>query len=73
MSQIKITRILQQVKIIKCCGEDIYCSEFTNTCGNCGADYNWAGQRLAPREQWGEETGEHPADCVNPRLPDDWE
>ncbi len=29
---------------------------------DCGADYNGSGQRLAPREQWGEETGEHPAD-----------
>lgn len=35
------------------------------TCGcECGADYNAMGQRLAPREQWGHETGEHWSDCV---------
>lgn len=34
---------------------------FTNTC-ECGEEYNSAGQRLAPRSQWGEETGEHPVD-----------
>lgn len=31
-------------------------------CDKCGADYNSAGQRLAPRSQWGEETGETAAD-----------
>ena len=31
-------------------------------CQKCGAEYNSAGQRLAPREQWGEETGETAAD-----------
>jgi hypothetical protein len=46
-------------KTIKCeCGREIVCSAFTNTCSECGRDYNWAGQRLAPRSQWGEETGE---------------
>lgn len=39
------------------CGAELECPNFTNTC-ECGADYNSAGQRLAPREQWGEETGE---------------
>ena len=35
------------------------------TCAcECGADYNAMGQRLAPREQWGHETGEHWSDCV---------
>lgn len=29
----------------------------TNSC-SCGREYNWAGQLLVPREQWGEETGE---------------
>lgn len=31
-------------------------------CERCGRDYNSAGQLLAPREQWGEETGETAAD-----------
>ena len=30
----------------------------TNTCEVCEADYNGFGQRLAPREQWGWDTGE---------------
>lgn len=33
-------------------------------CEKCGREYNSSGQLLAPREQWGEETGEHPADIA---------
>jgi len=40
------------------CGAEVELDSFTNTCDNCGADYNSSGTRLAPREQWGEETGE---------------
>lgn len=50
----------------KCdCGEELECFEFTNTCDKCGADYNSAGQRLAPRSQWGEETGESLSDILS--------
>jgi hypothetical protein len=35
-------------------GRDIHC--------DCGRSYNSAGQLLAPRSQWGEETGECAAD-----------
>ena len=45
------------------CGAELECQNFTNTC-ECGADYNSAGQRLAPRDQWGEETGESLADIM---------
>lgn len=31
-------------------------------CQKCGSEYNSSGQKLAPREQWGEETGETAAD-----------
>lgn len=49
--------------IITCeCGEEVVCRNFTNTC-ECGADYNFAGQMLAPREQWGYETGENWQEC----------
>ena len=48
------------------CGEEVYLDGFTNTCYECGADYNMSGQRLAPREQWGEETGESLADIIGP-------
>ncbi|GAH70438.1 unnamed protein product [marine sediment metagenome] len=40
------------------------CEGFTNTC-ECGADYNSAGQLLASRSQWGEETGESLTDILN--------
>lgn len=48
---------------VKCdCGEELDCHNFTNTC-TCGLDYNSSGQQLAPREQWGEETGEPWYEC----------
>jgi hypothetical protein len=43
---------------VKCCGAWLRCDGFTNTCPHCGQDYNWNGHPLAPRELWGEETGE---------------
>jgi len=50
--------------ILRCgCGDEVWLTSFTNTCDNCGSDYNMGGQLLAPREQWGEETGEHWTDC----------
>lgn len=55
---------------VRCCGEWLQCTRFTNTCDNCGADYNMSGQCLAPREQWGEETGEHWSDCYEGSLED---
>jgi hypothetical protein len=47
------------------CGDEVVLSGFTNTCECCGADYNMSGQRLAPREQWGAETGESVADILS--------
>jgi hypothetical protein len=49
------------------CGCKVHLSGFTNTCDRCSADYNSSGQRLAPREGWGEETGEHLSDILNVR------
>lgn len=50
---------------IRCsCGDEVRCDSFTNTCYSCGADYNHSGARLAPRSQWGEETGETAADLL---------
>jgi hypothetical protein len=46
------------------CDAEVELSGFTNTC-ECGADYNSSGQALAPREQWGEETGESLADILS--------
>lgn len=48
------------VGIIKCdCGAKIELdSGWANECPRCPAEYNGSGQRLAPRSQWGEDTGE---------------
>jgi hypothetical protein len=52
----------------KCdCGNEVALRWFTNTCDKCHQNYNSSGQRLAPVEQWGEETGEHPTDILNIR------
>lgn len=58
--------------LVECdCHRYVYCEGFTSTCAGCGADYNWNGDRLAPRHMWGEETGEHPADIVNNYDPEE--
>jgi hypothetical protein len=49
------------------CGEEVPLDGFTCPCPGCGRDYNMSGQLLAPRSQWGEETGESPADVA--RIP----
>ena len=48
---------------LKCCNTWLKLSKFTNTCGECGTDYNSSGQQLAPRHFWGEETGETWYEC----------
>jgi len=53
------------VGLCEVCELEVVLDGFTCTCEGCGADYNSSGQRLAPREQWGEETGEHWVDIVN--------
>ena len=53
---------------VKCdCGRTLVCHDFTNTC-ECGCDYNMSGSQLAPREQWGCETGESVADILGHAL-----
>lgn len=54
------------------CGSEVELCGFTNTCDSCGADYNMSGQRLAPRWQWGEETGETASDILGPDTGSDW-
>lgn len=48
------------------CGREVSLGGFTNSC-DCGRDYNWAGQELAPREFWGEETLESIGDILGIR------
>lgn len=50
--------------IIRCeCGQHVTLHGFTNTC-ECGRDYNLDGALLAPRSQWGEETGEYAGEIL---------
>lgn len=51
------------VGLCDCCGAEVSLGRFTNTC-DCGADYNGSGDLLAPRSQWGEETGESVSDIL---------
>lgn len=46
--------------VIECvCGSEVELnSSWANSCEKCNREYNMGGQLLAPREQWGEETGE---------------
>lgn len=52
-------------KTLDCsCGKELICDDYlTNTC-DCGRDYDYSGNNLSPREQWGSETGEHYMDIV---------
>lgn len=66
MGVVKSTWHYMQPAIGECevCGEGVALHGFTNTCDVCNTDYNMSGARLAPREQWGEETGETAADIL---------
>ena len=48
------------VKVVTCdCGAKFELVDWwAEACPGCGVEYNGAGQKLAPRSQWGEETGE---------------
>lgn len=52
------------------CGCKVALYGFTNTCEKCGTDYNMSGQELAPRSQWGEETGESLCDILSADIAD---
>ena len=45
------------------CGHKVELLEVTNTCV-CERDYGFNGDLLAPRSQWGEETGESATDVL---------
>ena len=51
-------RWVTEYAVLQCdCNRHVLLQGFTNSC-KCGREYNQAGQRLADRAQWGEETGE---------------
>jgi hypothetical protein len=65
----------QKVKVIECekCQNEIYLQNgFANSCDGCKSEYNGFGQLLAPREEWGWETGETAADFLNMEDGDGW-
>lgn len=57
------------IVVVRCCGTDVPCDRWTNTCDRCGTDYGTSGWPLAPRSQWGAETGESLADILGPVDP----
>jgi len=59
----KNNRIVSRPVLLCDCGREVDLVGFTNSC-SCGADYDSAGNLLAPREQWGEETGEYLGDIL---------
>ena len=65
------THLITNYAIGECavCSQPVTLQSFTNTCA-CGADYNHAGQHLAPRSQWGEETGESVSDILGADVED---
>lgn len=63
--EITFRHVERAYTLVECdCGEEVFCQGFTSTCA-CGADYNSSGQLLAPRDQWGEETGESYSDIMS--------
>ena len=64
----------RQVKrlVIRCdCGLEVVCAQDVNEC-KCARDYNMSGQAMAPRNLWGEETGETAADILRGIGDDEW-
>jgi len=47
------------------CGETVDLLRFTCTCPGCYTDYDSGGTELAPRGQWGWDTGESVADILS--------
>ena len=58
------SRVVKRKVGLCVCGESVELLQFTNTC-MCGRDYNITGCLLAPRSQWGEETGETECDILS--------
>ena len=52
------------------CGATVYLSlSLVNSCDKCKQEYNASGQLLAPRSQWGEDTGESISEIMQGNLP----
>ena len=64
-------RQVKRLEILCDCGLRVICAEDVNPC-RCARDYNMSGQVMAPRNVWGEETGETAADILRPLRDDEW-
>jgi DNA-directed RNA polymerase subunit RPC12/RpoP len=60
----------REIECSNCSAKIELLSLWRNTCSECGAEYNGDGQRLAPVEQWGAETGEDWVVLANLNLND---
>ncbi len=51
---------------VKCdCGNTVYCDNRDyNSCDKCPKEYNFYGQQLAPRSQWGSEFNTQPEEDI---------
>ena len=59
MGVVEQKEVYTEPAVLLCdCGHRVCLSTDPAECPQCGALYNLFGQRLAPREQWGYETGE---------------
>lgn len=64
LREIKYSYKTPSIGLCNVCNTQVELEHFTNTCDNCGTDYNSSGSQLASRHLWGEETGEHPSECI---------
>lgn len=59
-------KLVKGYTTVRCkCNRSVTCSGFTTTC-DCGCEYNWNGELLAARSEWGEETNEFYCDKIIP-------
>lgn len=64
---------MEKVRTKRCrCGRtiELYATAYTIEC-ECGREFNTFGQELAPRQFWGEETGESLADIMSDHDPEE--
>ena len=66
--RLKIKRGNRFVEYVDCNNEVSLDNVMTNTCEKCHSNYNSSGRKLAPRSQWGWDTGESLSDI----LSSDW-
>lgn len=66
------SRDIRHGATVQCdCGATVFCdSHWANGCDNCPREYNFNGQQLAPRSQWGSEFNSQPEEDVGLYSPE---